>query len=50
MLLQNKGRYSGIYSIDADPRKISGRSSVASIFGGKNKQWEIGRKKSDPLR
>jgi hypothetical protein len=35
MLLKNTGRYSGLYSIDADPKKISGRSSVASIFSGK---------------
>jgi hypothetical protein len=34
-LLKNNGRYSGIYSIDMDPRKISGRSNG---------------KKSDPLR
>jgi hypothetical protein len=37
-LLKNNGQYSGIYSIDVDPRKISGRSSVASILGGKNRQ------------
>jgi hypothetical protein len=33
-----------IYRIDVDPRKFSGQSSVASIFGGKNRQWEIGGK------
>jgi hypothetical protein len=27
-----------IYIIDVDPRKISGQSSMASIFGGKNRQ------------
>jgi hypothetical protein len=43
-LLKNNGRYSGIYIIDVDLRKFSGRSSVASIFGGKNRQWEIGGK------
>jgi hypothetical protein len=46
-LLKNNGQYSSLYNIKADPWNLSGRSSLASIFGGKNKQWKIGGKKSD---
>jgi hypothetical protein len=30
--------------VEADPWKLSGQSSIASIFGGKNEQWKIGMK------